>query len=576
MEAVLASFDLKGERLEAATQTDRNVLVLAGPGAGKTHLLAAHAAWLTAAAQGRIVLMTFSRKAAREIQERVERGIEDSARRRRVVARTLHTHALEVLRTHGHRQGLRSDLKVIEKADVEALADECAKELGVPPLPDFGKRLERFRQLGVSIDRLAVEFRPFVAAVDQRMRRDGLVDAGGAIRWATELLQTDTQVRESVRHHDRSILLDEAQDCDPAQLAFVEQLLDRHTHLFVAMDPDQALYSWRQADPEQVLAWARRFGPREFPLTENFRCSPRIAALARHVLRGAADVVPEGQTELRAFSSHEEEANFVVGEVRDLPRTRAGLGRVAVLGRAAWRLRTLLSALDAAGVPTRSGATQYSWTQEERKAIEALTAVAEWALGFGSASGLHSLPPDILNLSSDDRLELERRAVTEGAHPIDLLAGNSDWAKLGQLAKETRTPFQLVRSLAHHLGLEQQDLERLLAVAQQSPNLGVLLRTVERGQAGDRPSDAGSLLVGTFHGAKGLEFDTVYVLGCEEGVIPDYRSKKPGEIEAERRALYVAVTRAARRAVVTVAQDGQRARSLSRFLPAQGTPFWSG
>lgn len=569
--SVLDGFDLNESRLNVATSPESHLLVLAGPGAGKTHLLVARACWSAASSEGRVVLLTFSRRAAEEMHARVKTAL-DTGRRGQVVARTLHSHAMELLRTHGHRVGLRPDLVVLESDDVNALAAECAAELRTDPVPDFAERLERFRRLGGRVRSLNSAEGPLVRAADARMREQGVVDYGGVIRWAANLLEEDAEVRASVHHHDRHVLLDEAQDCDPVQLQLLSQLLGKDSRLLVAMDPDQSLYAWRQADPVRVLRWAREYEPKEHQLTENYRCSGRIAALGQWILH-PADMdfsSQEGRAEVWRFSSTADEAGTVLSEV--LRHEGSDLSQIAVLSRAGWRQEEFIAAAKQQNIPLRTSAAG-RLTDAEAQVFAALALVSSWVGGSGTGS-LHQLPAQLLDLSSEQVRSIEAEAAIAGVHPVELLEGNSTWDALRPLAQELRSVPQLVRAVASVLGAHDDELEALLTLAASCDALGELVRRVERGASKERPSEASALMVTTFHGAKGLEFDTVFVLGCEDGLVPHHRARH--DLTPERRALYVAVTRAAERVVVSWCNEvGGRAKQVSRILPGSTSSVWS-
>src|SRR3569623_2582756 len=165
---VLASFALDSNRRELAARTDRNALVFAGPGAGKTHLLVAHAVWLAEQDTGRVVLLTYSRKAAAEMKRRADEALSVEARRL-VVANTIHAYALDLLRNYGHRVGIaRGELEPIEGKDLQALADEVARRDGITPMDDFVTRFARYQR--VRGDMSVATLPPIVGAVDHELR----------------------------------------------------------------------------------------------------------------------------------------------------------------------------------------------------------------------------------------------------------------------------------------------------------------------------------------------------------------------------------------------------------------------
>jgi DNA helicase-2/ATP-dependent DNA helicase PcrA len=512
---------LSDERVDAATTTDQNVLLLAGPGAGKTHLLTAHAAFLAKRDMGRVVLLTFSRNAAAEMQARAARHLGAAAGVQRVVTRTIHAHAFELLKVHGRKLGIPGSISVPSKRLQERCLKRAAERLSVDPPDRFIPWLDRHRRLGASAPVPSPAYQQFAAEFERALVENGALDYGGAVQRATEMLRGDKAVRESVQRHDAHVLLDEAQDCDPSQIEFLDALIGEGSHLCVAMDPDQSLYGWRQADPARIEAWARPKCGKALALTENFRCAPRIHALGRFVLTGAAppSVGVEGVVEQHAFSTREAEADYLAGELQSVRR----LDRVAVLARVGWRLEEGRAALQRASVPVWAQLDE--WSPADIKVLRALSLV--------DAAAVPRAPSAKLPYQDD--------------------FSDSIVAALCALASQKREPLQLVNSVAAVAGVSTEGLDHLLRMAGQARSLHDCLVTATQGP-GESQKGGNLLTVTTFHGAKGCEFDVVYLVGVEERLVPDYRAVgSEAKMLEERRALYVAITRAAQRVVVTSA-----------------------
>lgn len=576
----LASFDLSPERLRIAQTLDRNVLVLAGPGAGKTHLLTAHAVWLAEQQRGRVVVLTFSHKAADDLSERVAQHAGTHAVRRLIIARTLHAHALDLLRVHGDRLGLPAGLAILETADVDRLFSEVASELGTPPPARPAAELARLTRTRswpdpTDDDPTAKLFR----AVVTRMRERGTVDWDTCMRLATELLEEVPEVRRSVHHHDRFILVDEAQDTDAGQLAFVEQLVGgpRGAHLFVVMDPDQSLYAFRDADPRGALDWSRRFDPLEVEIEENFRCGPRIVALARRVLdKPATPASTGGAARLYVAEDLDDEARFVHTQLRErLENGRLVAGDVAVLARAHHRLDDVRAWLSDQGIPVRTQ-PRLEWSAAEDRVLGALSFLAEWNEGAAASEASFAFLRNVFALSETELQRLQWEAVAAERHPGDTL-NDARWLAVRSSCEQARRrPAELIETVAHELGIELGQDDKLRRLARQARSLGELLRHARTAAPRDEKRAPGGVMVTTFHGAKGLEFKTVFIVGCEEGVAPDFRARTEAALLEERRALYVAITRAADEVIMSwVRQRGTWRGVPSRFLPPPDDPIWS-
>lgn len=571
--SVLAAFSLDQERSELAMRVDRNALVLAGPGAGKTHLLVAHACWLAERNAGRVVLLTYSRKAAGEMKRRADAALPVDVRRL-VVASTIHAHALELIRAHGHRIGLGGDIEPIDSKDVQVMADEVARREGVPAIEDFAARFEKYQRLHGNLS--DPNLPQLVGLVDREMRARGRLDWDSCIRIATDLLTRDASVRESTRHHDRSVLLDEAQDCDAGQLAFLEQLVGPapgERHLFVVMDPDQSLYAFRQANPELVRSWAFAYAGEETEVTENFRCAPRVQALAKHVLEKPwSGPMSPGVTVLKESSDRASEAAWICSNI--ISRLQAGKDarRIAVLARRRSRLSVVEAAL-ASATPVRSDARE-KWTPPEERILAAIAFVKDWRDGASSNGIATTFLVDVARLGVDESRRIEQQALAEQRHPGDLLTVEW-WRALAEWLEERRSPEQIVERVAPIAHAESGDLRALLALAHQARSLGDLLKLARAGPDPSHTVQGTGVLVTSFHGAKGLEFDVVYVVGCEDGTIPDFRARDEKEVRDERRGLYVAITRASESVILTwVTSDNGYPKQLTRFLPAAMAPIW--
>lgn len=571
---VLASFSLDQDRRDLAMRIDRNALVVAGPGAGKTHLLIAHAVWLAEQESGRVVLLTYSRNAAAEMKRRAD-GALSVEKRRLVVANTIHAYALDLLRNHGHRVGIVGEIEPIESRDVQAFADELARRDGLPAMDDFASRFERYQRLRG--DLTAAELPPLVGVVDREMRACARLDWDSCIRIATELLANNPDIRESVRHHDRSVLLDEAQDCDAGQLGLLDQLVGPppgERHLFVVMDPDQSLYAFRQANPELVRSWALSYADEETEVTENFRCAARVQALAKHVLakpwNGRLD---PGVARLQSFANRGAEAEWLAGEVAGKLASGGDTRRFAVLARRRSRLTTVEPVLSAR-MQVRS-VPQENWTPPEERILVAMAFVRDWRERVAVPDVVTTFLVDVAGLSPEGARGLEQDALRATRHPGDVLDANW-WRRLTAWLDERRSPLQVVEALATIARAEGDDLRALRVLAQQVRSLSELLKLARGGPDLAHATQSAGVLVTTFHGAKGLEFDAVFVVGCEDGTIPDFRARDEKELRDERRGLYVAITRAGAEVVLTyVTSDNGYPKRPSRFLPDWADPIWS-
>ena len=563
---------------QAVFATEQNVLVLAGPGSGKTHTLVGHAAVLCSRYPGRVVLLTFARRAADEMASRSKSILRPGVARGSIVARTIHAHALELLRVHGWRVGFSGpSVSLVGKAEVQAKAAEVAAERGIPEsdLIGWAEKLERIRRTQTPIDSLPAQDAALIRAVEGALIEEGTIDYAGALALGRRLLDEHPAVRASVWRHDQSLIVDEAQDLSPLQLNFLTGLVGPSTHVAVAMDANQSLYRWRAADPDRVLAWARSFDPLEVSLTQNFRSAARIASFGNAVL-GTPATTPSraarGEVYLLQFPTVEHEAAAIVQWLTSRLGDRR-FADIAILSRASHRLRAVRDACVAKGVPIREPSVSLS--SDEQDLLNVISAIAEWSSGQEpNSGGVRSLPWRELGVLPELAAELESKALVSGLHPGDLLSVGI-WPIVRELAESRRSPRQLLEEVASLMEIGQSEYGRLARLAGDARTLGAFVRAASRAGRGiAETTDA--VMLSTFHGSKGLEFEVVFIVGVEQGVVPDYRAKKPERLLEERRALFVAATRA--RDILALSfvheRDGQ-AQSISSFLPPAESQIWS-
>lgn len=553
------------DRQRLVATRESNVLVLAGPGAGKTWLLTEHAAWLATHDHGGVLLLTFTQKAAGEMSGRVERKLGDSRQARRVRTRTFHAFGLEILSAHGSVVGLKENPVIItDKSEVEAIANALALELRVPGVDRFSQHLESWRRTHRNVFAVQHSFRKLLAAWNDRCLRTGEMDPGAVITLASLAIRTDAGVLSTVQHHAPNVLVDEAQDSDAAQLELLDDVLGVRpdSHLFVVMDPDQSLYGWRGADPVRVRSWCEKRGCAIESISENFRCAPKVQSLARSVLGRPPVDGDGGQFVVHSFESLNAEAEYVANYIRESATGDPGTRR-AVLARADWRLGPLRACLMSSGIEVARGGRS-SWDESERMVLLVLRAFVERESGSGSSEATRSLAERLWSIDSFELDKLERVANDDDV-PLGDLIEVSSWRELLSFPN-VRSPSHWLEDAAAVANVDLVGTSHLRQIARRARSIGELLQKARRGPE-EMDSNHG-LVVTTIHGSKGLEFDEVFVLGCEEGVIPSRHAKSDAALLEEARALYVAVTRAAHVVHLCWSQQDQygRPQDLSRFL----------
>ena len=604
------------------------LLVVAGAGSGKTRVLTRRIAHLLAtgdAAPWQVLAITFTNKAADEMRRRVVELV--GRRAERMWVSTFHSACLRMLRSHAGRLGYRPGFTVYDDADSRRLVELVVADMGLDP-----KRLPP-RSLAAVIGQAKAElcdpeaFRaqgegtgdPYhrrVADVygeyQRRLLAANAMDFDDLLMAAVTLLRTDGEVRAAYQERFTHVLVDEFQDTNRAQNELVVLLGREHGNVCVVGDSDQSIYRFRAADIRNILEFEERFpDARTVVLAQNFRSTGTIlraanAIIANNVGRVPKDLFTEGEEgpPLVRYRADDErdEAAWVAGEVLALAqRESLPLGEVAVFYRTNAQSRALEEAFVRAGVPYKVvGGTRFYDRREVKDLLAYLRLVAN-PDDEVSARRVVNVPKRGIGGTSLARLAAWASARGLGlAAALDRageagLAGRARkgaeelaalLADLRQLAA-TVAPAELLEAVAertgylaelaaertHEADTRIENVAELVGVASEYDDLAELLETVALVSDADELDDARSRVsLMTLHTAKGLEFDTVFLVGLEDGVFPHLRALgEPVELEEERRLCYVGITRARRRLYLSHAWVrtlfGQTSHNIpSRFL----------
>jgi ATP-dependent DNA helicase UvrD/PcrA len=529
---------LDATQREAVTSRAAPLAILAGAGSGKTRVLTRRIAWQAHEQlidPRHVLALTFTRKAAGELRSRLGRlGVEHA-----VTAGTFHAVALAQLRRRAadeqrtmpalleRKVRLLVPLLPVRGRDAGLLAAELASEI------EWAKaRLVRpdgyERAVAVAArtpPRPAAEVAAVYREYEKQKRRRGLVDFDDLIWGCADALDRDEGFATAQRWRFRHLFVDEFQDASPAQFRLLLAWLGDRSDLCVVGDGDQAIYGFAGADPSFLVRFVAHFPPERFPdagvvrLGSNYRSTPQIVGAAGAVLgsgrRRAAfrATRPDGPTpSVTAYDTDDLEARGVARALRAAYGPTLGWSRLAVLYRINAQSALFEEALSRAGVPFRvRGSARFLERPEVKVALDDLRESARKAPSRTFAEHLTDL------LHHDTEMSEERQ------EHLDALV------RLGHEYLDTEGGPGSVPS--RHIG----SVDGFLA----------FLQTALRGDDGVSASDDAVELL-TFHRAKGLEFDTVFVTGLERGLVPISHAKTPEALDEEQRLLYVALSRAER------------------------------
>jgi DNA helicase-2/ATP-dependent DNA helicase PcrA len=618
---------------EAVLTTEGPVLVLAGAGTGKTAALTARLAHLIATRRAwpsEILAVTFTNKAAREMRERVGRIVGDAVEGMPWLG-TFHSVAAKMLRRHAELVGLQSNFTILDTDDQLRLLKQLISAADLDekrwPARLLGGLVDRWKNRGWTPDQIdAGESEAFAngkgaelyARYQERLKALNACDFGDLLLHMLVILRTKRDVLEHYQQRFKYILVDEYQDTNQAQYLWLRLLAQERKNICCVGDDDQSIYSWRGAEVANILRFDRDFpGAKVIRLEQNYRSTPHILAAASGLIaHNGGRLGKTLWTEARDADGGEGEKVHVVGiwdgpeearrvgeEIETLERKGTRASDIAILVRAQFQTREFEDRFIAVGIPYRIvGGFRFYERAEIRDALAYLRVIAQPAddlaferivntpkrgLGDKAVAKIHALAraagvplmtAAAQILDSDELTGQARRSLG------NLVGDFARWrARLAELPHPELA--RLVLDESGYTAMLQADrsaesagrlenLTELTRAMEEYENLGAFLEHVSLVMENDEAREAEKVTIMTIHAAKGLEFDTIFLAGWEEGVFPSQRALDEGgnaSLEEERRLAYVAITRARRRCFILHAANrriyGQWTSSIpSRFV----------
>ncbi|ENJ1928801.1 DNA helicase II [Vibrio parahaemolyticus] len=607
---------LNDKQREVVAAPLENLLVLAGAGSGKTRVLVHRIAWLMSVEQASpfsIMSVTFTNKAAAEMRGRIEELMMGSASG--MWNGTFHGICHRILRAHYLDAKLPEDFQIIDSDDQQRLLKRLIKAQNLDekqwPARQVawwinGKKDEGLRPEHIDAyhDPVTKTYLQLYTAYQEACDRAGLVDFAEILLRAHELLRDNKFVREHYQARFKHILVDEFQDTNNIQYAWLRMMAGPECHVMIVGDDDQSIYGWRGAKVENIEKFTREFpSVTTIRLEQNYRSTKTIleasnTLIANNTERMGKELWTDGVVgePISVYSAYNEldEARFAVNKIKEWQDKGGALNDAAMLYRNNAQSRVLEEALIQAGLPYRIyGGMRFFERQEIKDALAYMRLMAN----RNDDAAFERVVNTPTRGLGDKTLETIRRAARDRGCTMweasvamldeQVLAGRAAGA-LGRFielitALEDDTLEMPLHEQTDHVikysGLfamyEQEKGEKSMARIENLEELVTATRQFEKpeeaeemslltaflthaaleageGQA-DEFEDAVQLM--TLHSAKGLEFPLVFMVGVEEGMFPSQMSaEEAGRLEEERRLCYVGMTRAMQKLYITYAE----------------------
>ena len=619
---------LNPEQRAAVEALDGPVLVLAGAGTGKTRVLTTRIAHILATGRARaheILAVTFTNKAAREMKERVA-ALAGPVAEGMPWLGTFHAIGTKILRRHAELVGLKSGFTILDTDDQIRLLKQVLQAENIDdkrwPARALASQIDNWKNRGLDPSRVpAGEAAAFAngkggqlyALYQERLKILNAADFGDLLLEGLRLLRDNPDVLADFQQRFKYMLVDEYQDTNTVQYLWLRLLAQGRHNVCCVGDDDQSIYGWRGADVDNILRFEQDFpGAKVIRLERNYRSTSHILAAAAHLIAHNQDRLGktlftdgglgEKPTVTGVWDS-EEEARTIGEEIEQSQRRGDALDDMAILVRASFQMREFEERFITLGLPYRViGGPRFYERAEIRDALAYLRCVAQPAddlaferivnvpkrgLGDATLQTLHDyarrqripLLQAARTLIETEELKAKPRAT--------LRALAEDFARWSSLL-DSMPHNELAETILEESGYTDmwqkdrsadaagrlENLKELVRSMEEFPDLGSFLEHISLVMDADGGEVGARVSIMTLHAAKGLEFDTVFLPGWEEGLFPHQRALDENGragLEEERRLAYVGLTRAKRRAKIYFATN-RRIRGLwqttipSRFL----------
>ena len=617
---------LNPEQREAVETLEGPVLVLAGAGTGKTRVLTtriAHILSLGKARPSEILSVTFTNKAAREMKIRVGTMVGQIVEGMPWLG-TFHSIGVKILRRHAELVGLKPDFTILDVDDQVRLLKQllAAENIDEKRWPGrvLAAIIDGWKNRGLTPDKVppgeAATFAngrgiELYKAYQARLKTLNAADFGDLLIETLRLFRDHPEVLRQYHERFRFVLVDEYQDTNVAQYLWLRLIGQGSKNICCVGDDDQSIYGWRGAEVDNILRFEKDFpGAKVIRLERNYRSTAHILGAASHLIAHnegrlgktlRTEDEPGEKVGVTGAWDSEEEARAIGEEIEELQRAEHSLDEIAILVRASFQMREFEDRFVTLGLPYRViGGPRFYERAEIRDALAYLRLVNQPAddlaferiintprRGLGDATlqqlQLHARRADLPLLEAARALTQteELKAKPRGALR-DVVAMFDRW----RAQKDTLPHTELAEIILDESGYTEmwqkdrsadaagrlENLKELVRSMEEFENLQGFLEHISLVMDTEKNESQEAVSIMTMHSAKGLEFDTVFLPGWEEGVLPNQRAlddQGRAELEEERRLAHVGLTRARRRAKIYFTSNRRIHGSWSSSIPSR-------
>ena len=605
--------NLNEAQKEAVLHLDGPLLIVAGAGSGKTKVLTSRIANIIKekrAFPNQILAVTFTNKAAKEMQNRVSKILGSTAVGLSWLG-TFHSICAKLLRKHASAANLNHNFTIIDTDDqIRLIKNICkAENIDIKQLsPRFILAIiDRWKNKGFYPNEVIINKKdiyektilPLYKIYQQKLTGLNSCDFGDLILHTVKILEFNSDIREIYSKNFKYILVDEYQDTNFIQSKWLNLLSEKNKNICCVGDDDQSIYSWRGAEIKNFLEFDQVYeNTKVIRLEQNYRSTQNILSVASNLISNNQNRVgktlittmEEGDlVKLNCFKNGKEEAIGVSDEIEKKIKKKFSYNNIAILVRAIFQTREFEERFLKIGMPYRIlGGTKFYERAEIKDCIAYLRLINQEkddlaferivnnpkrSIGDSTLKNIHEFAKENnLNLEKASIIMLEKNLIKPKAKiglnlfinslakwRSDVILKKSNHIKLLQIVLDESGYSAMLKNkkdLDNENRLE--NIKELLSAMKEFSNLESFLEHVSLATSVDQEWDGEKINMMTMHAAKGLEFDVVFLPGWEEGLFPHQKSieeKGQNGLEEERRLAYVGITRAKKKVIISFSMN---------------------